>query len=121
MFVTFVKIQRREWDSNPLKNSFNNIENTVASVKQWKAVASSANGSRLTGHSKSADEGGRNIGTFTFTVSPRSRQRQWYERIPSQSPNFRVADDSGIIGALPMRFDPMGSAATGLLASVICC
>jgi hypothetical protein len=35
MFVTLVKIQRREWDSNSLKNSFNNIENTGG---QRKAV-----------------------------------------------------------------------------------
>jgi hypothetical protein len=37
---------RREWDSNLLKRSFNNIERTAGTVKQWKAVVSSANGSQ---------------------------------------------------------------------------
>jgi hypothetical protein len=90
MFVTFVKIQRREWDSNSLKNSFNNIENTAASVKQSKAVVKQcsriANGSQLSDHLKRA--------SLMFHVSPLSSRPNLYGLSPAQSFNFRIANNS---------------------------
>src|SRR5579864_137476 len=58
------------------KRSFNNIERTAGTVKQWKAVASSANGSQTDHGSASPETRQRRLdGTLTlYCVITQSRQ-----------------------------------------------
>jgi hypothetical protein len=75
------------------KRSFNNIERMAGTVKQWKAVISSANGSQmdhgLSDHLKDANEGGRTL--MFHRALPRGKSNLYGMR-RSQRRNFGVAD-----------------------------
>jgi len=91
------------------KGSFNNIENTVGTVKRWKTVVSSANGSQ-TDHGSVIKGLTKAVGTLLFYRSTGSFPVEGDPMQRSQRTGFPVADEYKLMPTSPFIGTDLDSA-----------